>query len=78
MSGVESHSSHHVGHEKTPLSVLWIVAAAVLIGIGLTVMSYFLTYITTTADWTLIPGAILLAIGFLMLMNRRAGLDSGS
>ncbi|MHB1435780.1 MAG: hypothetical protein ACYCPN_07030 [Thermoplasmata archaeon] len=78
MSGYGSHAPAHGAHPKTPLSVPWIVAAAVLIGIGLTVMSYFLTYITTTADWTLIPGSVLLAVGFWMLMNRRAGLDSGS
>lgn len=60
------------GHvEKSPISVGWVILAAVLCGIGLFLVWFWLS----TFDWIYFPGVALVFIGGIMFFNHRAGLD---
>lgn len=58
-------------HAKTPISVPWVVLAALLIGGGVLLISTWLTYF----NWIYFSGVFLLLIGGLMLFSPRAGID---
>ena len=59
-------------HAKSPISVPWVVGAALLIGLGVFAMAYFLL----TFNLLYFFGIGALALGGLMLFSRRAGVDS--
>jgi hypothetical protein len=61
-------SGHHV---KSPISVLWVIAAAILCGVGLTLLWYWLEVF----QWIYFSGVLFVLAGALMFMNRRAGWD---
>jgi membrane-bound ClpP family serine protease len=61
-------------HERSPISVGWVILAAVLIGIGLTLLAYFFL----TFNLLYFVGIAPCVIGGLMLFDRRAGLDSAT
>jgi hypothetical protein len=60
------------GHERSPISVGWVILAAVLIGGGLFLIAYF--FLT----WNLLyfVGIAPCVAGGLMLFDRRAGHDA--
>ena len=58
-------------HTKSPISVLYVVLASLLIGIGLACATLWLTYF----NWWLFLGFLPLTLGALMLFSRRAGFD---
>lgn len=66
-----SEGGTHAGSEIAHVSVPWIVCAAVLCGIGLFLLSYWLTYFY----WPAFSGAAFVLVGALLLFNRRTGLD---
>jgi hypothetical protein len=73
MSGYgASHASPPHGHERSPISVAWVILAAVLIGGGLFLIAYFFW------NWNLLylVGIAPCVAGGLMLFDRRAGLDA--
>ncbi len=57
--------------DPSHVSVPWVVLAAVLCGLGLFLISYFLTYFY----WPAFSGVILVLVGAILLFNRRTGLD---
>jgi membrane-bound ClpP family serine protease len=73
MSGYgEAHSRPSHGHERSPISVGWVILSATLIGLGLLLMAYFLL----TFNLLLLVGIAPCVAGGLMLFDRRAGFDS--
>ncbi|MGD0256505.1 MAG: hypothetical protein ABSB90_01305 [Thermoplasmata archaeon] len=73
MSGYgERHSTPPHRHVSSPISVPWVVAAALLIGLGLTLLAYVLV----TFDLLYFLGIVPCVVGGLMLFSRRAGVDS--
>ncbi len=66
--------SHPSGHQKTPISVPYVAGAALLIGVGLFLIFYWLL----TFQWAFFSGIFLLVIGVLLLFDRRAGLDASA
>ncbi|MCI4365496.1 MAG: hypothetical protein L3K10_05490 [Thermoplasmata archaeon] len=60
------------GHVSSPISVPWVVLSAVLVGVGL----FFVWWWVTTFDWLYFLGVAPCVLGGLMLFSRRAGLDS--
>jgi hypothetical protein len=60
---------HHV---RSPISVLWVVAASILSGLGLVLLWWFLEVFQLV--W-LGGGILLVLVGCLMFMDRRAGWD---
>lgn len=52
-------------------SIPWVILAAVLCGIGIFLISYFLTYFY----WPAFSGVALLIVGAVLLFNRRTGID---
>ena len=70
MSG-ESVASEHRPHEKSPISIPYLLAAAVLIGIGLTSASLWIL----SFNWLLFLGFAPLVVGAFMLFSPRAGAD---
>ncbi len=72
MSGYgAAHSGPHVKHPGGPINVPWVILAAVLIGIGLTVVAYWLY----TFDLYYTFGIAFVVAGGLMLFDERAGAD---
>jgi membrane-bound ClpP family serine protease len=67
-----AHSASPHGHVKSPISVSWVVLSALLIGLGVFMMAYFLV----TFRWFYFLGIAPCVAGGLMLFSRRAGLDS--
>lgn len=59
------------GHSASHVSIPWVVLAAALAGIGLFLISYWLTYFY----WPAFGGVALVIIGAVLLFNRRTGLD---
>jgi Na+/proline symporter len=57
--------------QRVPISVPFVVLAAVLCGLGLLSMSYWLI----TFNWALFAGVIPLVVGAYMLFTPRAGWD---
>jgi membrane-bound ClpP family serine protease len=73
MSGYgDAHSSAPHGHARSPISVGWVVLAALLIGAGLFLLAYFFL----TFNLLYFVGIAPCVAGGLMLFDRRAGLDS--
>jgi hypothetical protein len=73
MSGYgDSHSAPSHAHAKSPISVGWVVFAAVLIGIGLLLIAYFLL----TFNLLYFIGIAPCVVGGLLFFSRRTGLDS--
>jgi hypothetical protein len=72
MSGYgEAHPATPHGHARSPISVGWVVVAAVLMGVGIFMLAYFLL----TFNLLLFLGILPCVIGGLMLFSPRAGLD---
>jgi hypothetical protein len=68
----EPHSGPPHAHvEKSPISVGWVVLAAVLCGLGLVGVWWWVT----TFNWLFFPSIVLVFGGGLMFFNDRAGLD---
>lgn len=61
----------HARHPGGPISVPWVILAALLIGIGLFGLAYMVYYL----DVELLPASLLVLIGCLMLFSPRAGAD---
>ncbi|HXW66487.1 MAG TPA: hypothetical protein VEL82_01180 [Thermoplasmata archaeon] len=69
-----SYGSAHGGHghvTKSPISVAWVVLAALLGGAGIFLIFEWLF----TFNWVFFPGIALVIGCTLMLLDRRAGLD---
>jgi hypothetical protein len=66
-----AHAEEHGHGVASPISVPWVVAAAILCALGLSLIWYWLT----TFDWIYFTGPFVVLAGALMLMNHRAGLD---
>jgi len=56
---------------RVPISIPFVVLAAVLCGLGLLSLSYWLI----TFTWVLLAGVVPLAVGAYMLFTPRAGWD---
>jgi hypothetical protein len=73
MSGYgEAHRTPSHGHARSPINVGWVVLAALLIGLGLFMMAYWLV----TFQWVFFLGIAPCVGGGLMLFSRRAGFDT--
>jgi len=57
--------------ERVPISVPWVVLSAVLCGLGILSLSYWLI----TFTWILLGGVVPLAVGAYMFFSPRAGWD---
>lgn len=64
-------TSHHVKDAPNSISIPWVVAAAVLIGIGLFLISVWLL----TFDLLFFSGTLVLLVGALMVFDPRMGSD---
>jgi len=71
MSEYPSGDRHESGRESESLSVPYLVLAAVLAGVGLFGMAYWLV----TFDWLYFASVIPLALGAYMLFTRGTGPD---
>lgn len=61
-------------NERSALSVLWVVCAAIMCGVGLFfVTGAVIRFAGGIVDWTWWAGLIPLVLGFFMLMSPRAG-----
>jgi hypothetical protein len=58
-------------HARSPISVLWVIGAAVLCGIGLTLLWWWLE----TFQWLFFSGVLFVLAGGLMFLSPRAGWD---
>ncbi|MGA8303946.1 MAG: hypothetical protein WA691_00745 [Thermoplasmata archaeon] len=67
-SGAPEEHAHHV---SSPISVVWVVVASLLSGVGLLLIWMWLT----TFSWTFSFGPLLVFVGVLMFLSDRAGLD---
>jgi hypothetical protein len=67
-----AHAAPAHGHVSSPISVPWVVLSAVLIGLGLFMLAYWLL----TFNWFFFLGIAPCLAGGLMLFSRRAGVDS--
>ncbi|HTT14830.1 MAG TPA: hypothetical protein VMG81_03505 [Thermoplasmata archaeon] len=56
---------------KSPISIGWVIGAALLCGLGLFALAYWLI----TFSWLYFAGVIPVIVGALMLFNPRAGWD---
>jgi len=73
MSGYgAAHDPPHSPHRGGPISVPWVILASVLIGVGLTLVAYWLY---TGFDLVYTFGIAFAVIGGLMLFDERAGAD---
>ncbi len=69
----------HPAHAKTPIHIGYVIASSLVCAAGLTLLFVFLINLSLAmADVLLIPGSALLAVGFLMLTRKRAGLDGAA
>lgn len=60
--------------EKNTLSIPWVVAAAILCGVGIFLVSGAVIRLAGgSTDWTWWIGVVPTVIGFMMLMSPRAG-----
>ena len=59
-------------HARSPISVPWVIGAALLCGVGLTLLWWFIEVFQVT--W-LLGGIALVFLGCLMFLNPRAGWD---
>jgi hypothetical protein len=66
--GDASRAASH-GHASSPISVPWVVLAAVLMAIGVFALWYGLTLF----DWIFFLGIVPSVVGGLMLFDPRAG-----
>ncbi|MFZ0699398.1 MAG: hypothetical protein WAN74_04330 [Thermoplasmata archaeon] len=57
--------------ERAHVSAPWVVLAAVLCGVGIFLLIYWLTYFY----WPAFSGVVFVFVGALLLFNRRTGLD---
>jgi hypothetical protein len=64
-------ASEHGHAQRSPISVPWVIAAALLIGAGIWVLSYMLLEF----DGFYLIGIAPVVLGSLMLFDKRAGLD---
>jgi membrane-bound ClpP family serine protease len=60
-------------HVSVPgtISIPWVIAAAVLVGVGLLILLYFLL----SFNWLYLVGVAPVVVGGMMLFDRRAGPD---
>ena len=73
MSGYSgAHSAPPHGRVRSPISVPWVILAALLMGLGVFMMAYFLV----TFSWIYFLGIAPCVAGGLMLFSRQAGVDS--
>jgi hypothetical protein len=63
----EEEDEEPLGHVSVP----WVVAAALLMGVGIFLLMNWLF----TFQWVFLSGALLMLAGFLMCTSPRAGLD---
>ncbi|MGD0719280.1 MAG: hypothetical protein ABSA15_06870 [Thermoplasmata archaeon] len=63
--------SDRPGTATSRISIPWVIFAALLCGIGLFLLSYWLTYFY----WPAFSGAAFVIIGGVLLFNRRTGID---
>ena len=54
---------------KSPISVPWVILSAILCGVGIMAMMYWLV----TSEWIFFAGVIPCLIGALMFLDPRAG-----
>jgi hypothetical protein len=59
---------HHV---RSPISIPWVVGAALLSGVGITLLWWWVT----TFQWLFFSGVLFVLAGSMMFLNHRAGLD---
>ena len=57
--------------EKGPISIPWVIAASLLMGLGV----FSLTIWLVTFDWLFFAGVVPALAGILMVFDRRAGAD---
>jgi hypothetical protein len=67
-----AHATAHHAVVRSPISVTWVLASALLIGLGIFMMAYWLL----TFAWFYALGVAPCVIGGLMLFSRRAGYDT--
>ncbi len=67
-----AHAGPRHAHVRSPISVPWVVLSALLIGLGLFMLAYWLV----TFTWLDFLGIAPCVLGGLMLFSRRAGFDS--
>jgi len=63
--------SAHAAHTASPISLPWVVAAALISAAGLVVIWWWLYTFNLEFGW----GPFLVLIGCLMFLDRRAGWD---
>lgn len=71
MSGYGTPSEGHSHHAASPISIPWVVLAALLCGVGLLLVAVWLL----TFSWIYFAGIVPVFVGALMFFNDRAGLD---
>jgi hypothetical protein len=64
-------SPHTRVHQKSPISVPWVVLSALLVGIGLFLVAFWLI----TMEWVWFLGLVPAVVGGVMLFDPRAGAD---
>jgi hypothetical protein len=64
-------SSHHPAHVKSPISVAWVLALSLLVGVGLFMLAYWFL----TGSWLFFLGIAPVVAGGLMMFSPRAGAD---
>jgi hypothetical protein len=59
---------------KSPISVPFVIGAALLMGLGIFAMAIWLV----TMDWLWFAGVVPATVGALMMFDRRAGAESAA
>jgi hypothetical protein len=62
-------------HDRSPISVLWVIAASLLCGVGIFFLWYWLWDLPSAAAWPWFSGVAFVFVGSLMFLNPRAGWD---
>lgn len=63
--------SAHSSSQVHPISIPWVVFAAILCGIGLFLISYWVIFFY----WPAFSGVLFVLAGAILLFNRRTGID---
>ena len=66
-------SLHASIHEKSAISIPFVVLAALLMGFGIFAVTYWLI----TFNWLAFAGVLPVVVGALMMFDTRAGADRG-
>lgn len=72
MSEYGSAAEERGHHVSSPISVPWVVGAALVSGLGVLVLWQG---VTTLGWYYFVGGSLLVLVGVLMFLNDRAGLD---